>query len=209
MKTFKYLGLVLDDNLSFKQHIEHVKKMIRPFIPLMWKRGRYIPMSKRKQIYFAYVQSHISYMLPIYSVGSKTKLRQLQRLQNRCIKAVYQLPQFTSTTYLYTTSILPIEKLAIVESVTYLHKVVKSLTKNNFEIRSNNEIHSHRTRQANDLHCPNKHPALKQSTLEYNRLCKDLAHLTCINTFKSRLKLKVMKESGEKYNAISPYVFLN
>lgn len=205
--TFKYLGLVLDDNLTFNQHIEHVKRMIRPFIPLMWRKGKYIPVVKRKQIYFAYVQSHIVYMLPIYSVGCKTKLRQLQRIQNRCIKAVYRLPRFTPTTYLYTASVLPIEELAIVERVTYLHKVLKSLTKNNFNVQLNHEVHSHRTRQANDVHCPNEHPLLKQSTVEYNRFCKDLSHLVCMKTFKSKLKLEVMKRS--EYNVISPYVFLN
>jgi len=108
VKTFKYLGLVLDENLSFKQHIDHVMKSIRPFIPLMWKRGRYLPMEKRKQLYFAYVQSHIAYMLPIYSVGTKTRLDRLQRVQNRCIKALYQLPHLTPTTYLYSSSILPV-----------------------------------------------------------------------------------------------------
>ncbi len=207
--TFKYLGLVLDDNLTFNQHIDHVKKKIRPFIPLMWKKGRYIPVSKRKQIYFAYVQSHIVYMLPIYSVGSKTKLRQLQRLQNRCLKAVFRLPRFTPTTYLYTTTILPVEKLAMVERITYLHKVVKSLTKNNFEICLNSDIHSHRTRQANDVHCPDKHPSLKQSTAEYNRFCRGLRHLMCIDTFKSKLKVEIMKNCDNEYNVISPYVFLN
>lgn len=30
--SYKYLGLILDDNLSFKEHIDHVKKMIRPLI---------------------------------------------------------------------------------------------------------------------------------------------------------------------------------
>lgn len=209
VRTFKYLGLVLDENLSFAQHIEHVKKMIRPFIPLMWKRGRYIPINKRKQIYFAYVQSHIAYMLPIYSVGSKKKLLQLQRLQNRCIKAVYHLPRFTPTTYLYTTSVLPVEKLAVLERITYLHKVVKSLTKNNFDIRRNNEIHSHRTRRANELHCPDNHPVLKQSTFEYNRFCGNLTHLTCINSFKAKLKIEVMRNCGGEYDAISPYFYLN
>lgn len=175
----------------------------------MWRRGRYIPSSKRKQIYFAYVESHITYMLPIYSVGSKTKLRQLQRLQNRCIKALYRLPRLTSTTYLYSTSILPVEKLAVVERITYLHKIVKSLTKNNFIIRLNSEIHSHLTRQANNLHCPDNHPALKQSTQEYNRFCSDLQHLTCIKTFKSKLKIEVMKNCDNEFNVISPYFFIN
>ena len=52
---YKYLGLYLDDNLSFKPHIEHVKKMIRPFIPLMWRKVKFIPIGKRKQLFFAYV----------------------------------------------------------------------------------------------------------------------------------------------------------
>ena len=146
VKTFKYLGLVLDENLSFKQHIDHVMKMIRPFIPLMWKRGKYIPIGKRKQLYFAYVQSHIAYMLPVYSAGSKAKLQRLQRVQNRCIKALYRLPHLTSSTYLYSTSILPVEKLAVVGRVTQLHKMVKGLTKHNFEIQLNSDVHSHRTR---------------------------------------------------------------
>lgn len=209
VNTYKYLGLVLDDNLTFNQHIDHVKKMIRPFIPLMWKKGRYIPISKRKQIYFAYIQSHIVYMLPIYSVGSKKKLCQLQRLQNRCIKAAFRLPRFTPTTYLYTTTILPVQKLAMVERITYLHKITKSLTKTNFDIRLNSDIHSHGTRQSNDLHCPDKHPALKQSTVEYNHFCRDLRHLTCVKTFKSKLKLGIMKDCDNEYNVISPYVFLN
>lgn len=89
--------------------------------------------------------------------------------------------------------------------VTYLHKIVKSLTKNNFNIRLHSEIHSHRTRQSNDSHCPNKHPALKQSTVEYNRFCSDLRHLTCIETFKSKLKLEIMKDCDNEYNVISPY----
>lgn len=117
VRTFKYLGLVLDENLSFKQHIDHVMKMIRPFIPMMWKRGKYIPMERRKQLYFVYVQSHIAYMLPIYSAGSKMKLGRLQRVQNRCIKALYRLQHLTPSTYLYSTSIMPIEKLAVVERV--------------------------------------------------------------------------------------------
>ena len=125
------------------------------------------------------------------------------------VKSVYRLPQLTPTTYLYTSSILPVEKLAVVERIGYLHKIVKSLTKNNFDVRLNNEIHSHRTRQADDLHCSDKHPALKQSTMEYNRFCKGLTHLMCMKTFKAKLKIEVMRNSGSEYSVVSPYVFLN
>lgn len=130
-------------------------------------------------------------------------------IQNRCIKALYHLHRFTSTTFLYSASILPVEKLAVVERVTYIHKIVNSLTKNNFDIRFNYEIHSHRTRQANQLHCPDNHPALKQSTIEYNKFCGDLRDLRCIKSFKAKVKTVVLKDSDQRYNVISPYVFLN
>lgn len=208
VKTFKYLGLVLDENLSFKQHIDHVMKKIRPFIPLMWKKGKYIPMRKRKQLYYAYVQSHITYMLPIYSAGSKTKVDRLQRVQNRCLKALYQLPHLTPTMYLYSTSILPVVKLAVVERVTDLHKMVNGLTKHNFEFQFNRDIHSHRTRRRDNLRCSDKNPTLKQATHEYNLFCDNLRHSTCIKAFKSNLKIEVMKASSD-YNVISPYFYLN
>lgn len=55
VRTYKYLGLILDENLTFDRHVDHIKKMIRPFIPLMWRRGRHIPAGKRKQLYHAHV----------------------------------------------------------------------------------------------------------------------------------------------------------
>ena len=118
------------------------------------------------------------------------------------------MPRFTHTTYLYSTNILPVEQLAIVERVSHLHKMVKSLTKHNFDIKLNRDNHTQVTRQLDNIYCSNKHPALKQATHEYNRFCEDLRHLTCIDTFKSKLKVKVMKDCNE-YNVISPYFYIN
>lgn len=105
LRTYKYLGLVLDVNRTFDNHIDEVKKIIRPFIPLIWRKGKCIPSDKRKQLYFSYVQSHLIYMLPIYSFGNKTKLDELQALQNGCIKAVFPLHRRTVATYLYSSSV--------------------------------------------------------------------------------------------------------
>ncbi len=69
VRTYKYLGLVLDENLSFDSHVEHVKRTIRPFIPLMWRRAKLIPPGKRKQLYNAYVKA--TFRLP--SDNSLTK----------------------------------------------------------------------------------------------------------------------------------------
>lgn len=208
VRTYRYLGLILDENLTFDKHVDHVKRMIRPFIPLMWRKGKHIPANKRKQLYFAYVQSHLLYMLPIYSQGNKTKLAELQIIQNRCIKAIFRLRRETSTCYLYSASLLPIQLLATVERVTHLHRMVKSLTKHGFDIRLNRDVQSRASRRQSQVHISNQHPSLRQSISEYNRLSSDIRCLGCTDTFKRMVRLKVINES-DKFSAISAYLYIN
>lgn len=85
--------------------------------------------------------------------------------------------------------------------MTHLHKMIKSLTKHNFDIKLNAEVHTHETRGMRNLHVADKHPGLQQAIHEYKRLCGEFTHLSCIDTFKFRLKLK--------YNVISPYLYIN
>lgn len=62
-RKYKYLGLVIDE-LSFSDHVYHAKRQVTPFISLMRRKGKYIPVEKRRQLYFVLVQNHFTYMLP-------------------------------------------------------------------------------------------------------------------------------------------------
>lgn len=219
VNKFKYLGLVIDDDLTFNKHVNHIKKQITPFISLMWRKGKYIPVDKRKQLYFAYVQSHLLYMLPIYGDCARYKLNELQTLQNRCIKAVYRLDRYTSTTYLYSTSLLPVIELAKAERIVCIHKLVCSLTKHNFRFSTNADVHGRTLRRGSRIHNFNmqstvttfsnsSNAALALAINEYNSVDSDIRHLTSLNTFKAKVKLKIMQNS-EEYNVISPYYFIN
>lgn len=219
VNKFKYLGLVIDDDLTFSNHVDHIKKQITPFISLMWRKGKYIPVDKRKRLYFAYVQSHLTYMLPIYGNCATYKLNELQTLQNRCIKAAFRLDRFTSTTYLYSSTLLPIHELAKAERIIYAHKLVCSLTKHNFRFYTNAAIHGRSTRRDSKIHIFNPHStktttfnssnaALSTIINDYNCVDSDIRHLTSLKTFKARVKLKLMLDC-ENYNVISPYYFIN
>lgn len=208
VRTYKYLGLILDENLSFDRHIDHIKRVIRPFIPLMWRNGRFIPSCKRKQIYYAYVQSHLNYMMPIYSQGSITKMAELKILQNRCIKALYHLPRRTSTTYLYSSRLLPIELLATVERFTQLHKMKLNQTKHTFKLITNQEFHGRVNRYPNALHVFKDQPVLNETIVDYNRLPDELLRLKSSKVFKLRFTSLVLQNSTDFY-AISPFVHIN
>lgn len=60
VRTYKYLGHMIDEELTFKHHVDLVKKKIRPFIGVMWRTGRYIPQSFKKILYHSLVSSHLN-----------------------------------------------------------------------------------------------------------------------------------------------------
>lgn len=149
---FKYLGLILDEDLSFNKHVDHVKNLVIPFIPVMWRNGKFIPMNQRKRIYLAYVQSHLLYMLPIYSECAAFKMKELEVLQNRCIKAMFRLPRLTPTTYLYSSGLQPLNEIATVERVMLIHKMVHMRVKHNFVFAVNSDVHGYSTRNCENIH---------------------------------------------------------
>jgi len=218
VRKFKYLGLVLDEELSFNDHIDHVKKQLFPFIPTMWRSGRFIPLSKRKEIYFAYVQSHLQYMIAIYSECAAYKLNELYVLQKRCIKALFRLPKLTPSSYLFSNRLLPLNGLVTVERVMLIHKMTHSRVKHNFTFSSNRDVHGRVTRNCLDIHLFNlwskknvgdvqTSTALLNAVNDFNYFNKRLLHFDCIKTYKDRLKILVLERQNQP--VISPFLFVN
>lgn len=133
VRAYKWLGLVLDENLTLHKHVDHVKSR---WFHLLHVCGGISSTSQRK---IAYVHSHLSYManVPVISWSSCRPFKIV-------VKAMYRLLQLISTTYLYSTSFLPIKEMEIVERVTSIHKMINSLTKRNFVM--NLGIHGRSTR---------------------------------------------------------------
>lgn len=154
-------------------------------------------------------------MLPIYSECAGYKLKELQTIQNKCIKAVYRLNRYTSTTYLYSTGLLPISELAKFERIVCIYKMEDSLTKNNFRFTSNSDVHGHTTRRNSHIHVFNQHSVINSTNAgiakaisECNSLDSETRHLTSLKTFKNRVKLKIMQDSTE-FSVISPFQYIN
>lgn len=133
---------------------------------------------------------------------------EIQVIQNSCIKAMGRLPRHTPTTYLYSISMLTIEKLALVQRLVHLYKIVHSVVKNSFGVSFNNEIHEHATRSGTKLHIDGSHPSLVQSMIEYNGLDEETRSVNSVTAFKSRISIGFMK-GCDKFEPISPFVYFN
>lgn len=122
LTSYKYLGLVLNENLACNLHTDQIMKTTRTTRTYI-SNGRFIPINQRRTIYHAYVQSHLNFILPIYSQVTVTKIHQLEVLHNRCIKAFYGLRRNTASTHLYSSSLSPVVLMAKVERMRQIHKI--------------------------------------------------------------------------------------
>lgn len=111
VNTVKYLGLFLQSNLAWNQHINYLKSKISSALGLLFKFKYKFDHRTKLLIYQSLIQSNINYLAVVYAHKKTTELKSLQRLQNKALKIVANLPIMHSTYSLFNEvfpSILPI-----------------------------------------------------------------------------------------------------
>ena len=79
----KYLGITIDENLTWNEQYKNLKGKIKNALSSLWKLKNIFPQSKLDQVYKALLESHLRYCDELWDKLSNTKLDHLQRLQNR------------------------------------------------------------------------------------------------------------------------------
>ena len=86
----KMLGVIIDEKLSFKKHIEILmNNRLRKFLPIFYRMRQFMSTDCMLKIYHSQVHSLISYCILVYGNGSKTMTMKLERLQVRILKFLF------------------------------------------------------------------------------------------------------------------------
>lgn len=103
----KYLGLMLDKNLTFKSHIEGIQarcnKYIKCLYPLVNRKSK-LCLKNKLLIYKQIFRPAIMYAVPIWTSCCTTRKKALQRIQNKVLKMILKLPPWYSTNELHRIS---------------------------------------------------------------------------------------------------------
>ena len=86
VRTKKYLGLVLDHNLKFVDHIDYVKKKIAKRIGAMYKSKSLLPLNYRKMFANSLMLPYFDYLDIIWNKATKTKLNELDIIYKKIAK---------------------------------------------------------------------------------------------------------------------------
>ena len=83
----KYLGVFLDNQLSWQPHIDQTIKKLSRACGMIFKLRYYVPLSTLKLIYYSMFHSVIQYSLLNWGRASKSQLHNIKILQNRFLRA--------------------------------------------------------------------------------------------------------------------------
>ncbi len=86
--NIKYLGVLFDNKLNWKQHIQHVNMKISKGIGILAKLRHFLPSSTLRNLYHAFIAPHITYALTTWGSALKSHLDKLCRNLKKAVRVI-------------------------------------------------------------------------------------------------------------------------
>ena len=84
----KILGVFVDNNLKWSDHIKHLTKKIVSNIWLLSKIKKFLSQSHMVQFYKSYIQPHIDFCNVVWGSSSETNKMKIYKLQKHACKVI-------------------------------------------------------------------------------------------------------------------------
>ena len=97
--SVKYLGVIIDENLTWKNHIEVVENTISKNIGVLYRASHLLDFKNLLKIYFSFIHIYISYANIAWASTFKTKLQGIQKDKNILHEKLFMQTDFTTPDY--------------------------------------------------------------------------------------------------------------
>ena len=147
--SVKYLGITLDEHLSFDEHIKKLIPKLSRAVGMLARIRHYVPFSTLKNIYNSLFQSHLIYGLQVWIHSKNELINKVQILQNKAQRIIHFKDHRHSATPLFKDSgVLKIRDYASTLNCLFVHDQIHGKLPEVFNdyFSCFNEIHSHNTR---------------------------------------------------------------
>ena len=84
----KYLGILIDNNLSWNYHIKHANLKISKGIGILTKLRRYLSKNVLRALFYAFVQPHIDYGLLVWGSATPTNLKPIKKNLQKAVRKI-------------------------------------------------------------------------------------------------------------------------
>ena len=202
----KFLGVTIDSNLTWKEHIHSIHTSISRNTGILYKLKEFLSEKSLLILYNSLILSHINYCNIVWGNCSTTNINSLLLLQKRAIRNITNSSYLAHTEPLFhrlkTLRIQDIHTLQTgIFMYKYTHDQLPSLFQSIFNINSN--IHTYPTRRSNDFHLENPKTILAQKSIRHhgpdvwNTLPANLKQCATLNTYKASFKTHLLSTYTE------------
>lgn len=203
----KILGVQVDDNLTWTDHISKVCRKMSSNVWLLSKIRPYLSQEHRVLFYKSYIQPHIDYANIIWGNAAKTSLLHIERLQRRACRVILNYNVDSIQPAMNALKIMPFSERLFLRKAKLMFKVSNNITpdyinsmfsKRQPMICDGNESQVLRSMSADNFVIPKPNKELFKSSLAYsgtivwNCLTKEVKMAPSMEAFHSRC-LKWMK----------------
>ena len=145
----KYLGIILDEHLSWENQVNELCKKLSKTTGIIAKMRHFLSYKHLLGLYYAIFESHLNYCLHTMGFLKRDYLNQIYSIQKKALKYIHFKTQRDSPIPLFVQSkILPVDSLIILRHCLFALEIIQKKTPKYFEafVRKSGNNHIHGTR---------------------------------------------------------------
>ena len=201
----KFLGVIVDCKLSWRDHVCHISKKISKCFGILIKAKRILSYPTMLTLYYTFVYPYFIYCNIVWGCAYKTVLERLHILQKKIIRMITFSPYKCHTEPLFfKTKILDIFQINQYMNGIFVYKFMNSLLPSIFSnlFVINTGIHSINTRNKDAIRLPkckltgSKHTISYVGGSNWNEFPDDIKSSLSIYIFKRTLKSYLIAKSS-------------
>jgi hypothetical protein len=168
VKEFNFLGIVINENLNWKSHVDFISKKISKVVGILNKLKHTLPEQVLFTIYNSLIVPHLNYGALIW----ERNLNRLVILQKKALRAITKSKYNVHTSILFKNlNTLKCQDICALHCLKFCYKLENKLLPNYF-LSSNiftkrREIHYHFNRRVDDYSIPRIHHEFARQGIRY------------------------------------------
>ena len=194
----KYLGVLIDECLSCREHIDYISLKFAGNVGILRKLKYIFPRDILKTLYYSLIHPYLLYCCSVWGSTFSSHLHHIQVLQNKTLGVFFGVIFKDSIQKRYIDcKILPLAGLITLYCSLFMYKYFQNCLpvyfKSMFELGS--DIHTHFTRQSNIIRRPLAFTRRSQFSIwnigphAWNCLPTPLRNMNNVREFQRELKL--------------------
>jgi hypothetical protein len=132
--SVKFLGVLIDDKMSFKDHVANIRKKLSKSLYLLNSVKNVLPSKTILLLYYSMFHSHLIYSIQLWSSTPQSLINSLFKLQKKAIRIVANAKFNAHTEPLFKKmEILPLPDLITYFGLQFMHRFTNNLLPTAFD----------------------------------------------------------------------------